>query len=118
MLDVSLRTEEELEAYHGITLPYDDVVCGFDCLNMAWEVLVDFVCSVSTDDDHLTSDSVWVDNFHQPAVKLYYSPSRILTSSCGSIDGPTLIPLFCQLYDDDRGDKAHMGLAIPLKYST
>jgi hypothetical protein len=52
------------QAYHGITLPYDNVVCCLDCLNMAWEVLVDLVCSVSTDDDHFTGDPVWVDHFH------------------------------------------------------
>jgi hypothetical protein len=33
---------------------------------MTWEVLVDFVCSVSTDDDHLSGDPVGIDNFHQP----------------------------------------------------
>jgi len=53
---------QQEKAYHSITLPYDNVVCGFDCLNMAWEVLVDLVCSVSTDDDYLSGDPVWVDH--------------------------------------------------------
>jgi len=62
VLRVSLQLLRMLEAYHGITLPYDNVIRSFDCLNVAWKMLVDLVCSVSTDDDHLPRDPVWVDH--------------------------------------------------------
>jgi len=38
------------------------------------------------------------------------TPSRILTSSCGSIEGPTLIPLFCQLCADSSGKQSSHGI--------
>lgn len=62
-------TREWQSAYHSITLPYDDVICSFDCFDMTWEVLVNLVCSVSTDDDDLSGDPIWVDHFRQLAYK-------------------------------------------------
>ena len=51
--------------YHGITLPHNDMVCGFDSFDVAWEVLVDLVCSISPNHDDLSGNLVWVDHFCQ-----------------------------------------------------
>lgn len=48
--------------HHRIALPHDDVVGGFDGLDVARQVLVDLVCAVPADDDHLAGYSVGIDH--------------------------------------------------------
>jgi hypothetical protein len=73
------------------------MVRTLDSLDMARQVLVNLVCTISSNNNDFAGNPIWVDDFDQPVLSVENLPSSIRTSSWGSIEGPTLIPLLDQL---------------------
>lgn len=106
----------EVKTHHSVTLPDYDVICRFDSIDMSRQILVHLPCPVSSNHSDFPRYPIRVDHFRQLA-SVCHPPSSTLTSSAGSIVGPTLIPLIISFYSK-HSLITYMGFAIPLKYST